>query len=529
MTRTRAASLGFIEGGPKESPAPRDNYWVMARTGRPAKRRTVAALAALTLLAAACGSTVPASELAGSQVAGPAGDGGLGGPAQGPSGGPGGPTGTGETGTGTGGTTTLPPPGGGPTPGLDPAVAPPGVTADTIYVGAGYSTDQGAANAAAGGVEADQGDYRDYYNVMIKRLNDAGGLLGRKIEPVYYEYKALTGQQNTMDQEACETYTRDNEVFLIIGTGDIMNECAKDAGTLQFGAGGATKETYEQNPQRIDVEGVELIRQGRITVDGVRRRGYFEPGARIGLVTWDEPNYRRGLEEGYIAELSRLGLAPAIEPAYLTTPDSLQGLGQTGADASSAILRFADAGITHVFLFDGPAGLCIGGCITIEWLNAAESQRYRPRYGFNVGNAAPSFYEGGEVPREQVRRSISVEWLDVTAADDVGWRLNQPRERCYKIMAEAGYASEDGNAQVAMADACSTFWFLELILNRIQGPLSVAAAIDSVNSLGYAYQSTLSYYNYFSPEQHDGTAGARLVQFMDDCECFEYVTGAYKV
>lgn len=496
------------------------------------RSRTTGLAVVLILFGAACGSTVTQSSFRG--AGGTGSNGGLSiGSGQTPGGLPGTGPGTGGTGSGGG-------PGGGPdggtatgpsaSGGTVPVALAPGVTATTIYVGSYYTKNQAAANTALGAGGFDQGDAREPQNVMIKEINKAGGLLGRKIVPIYYGFDATSTQTaDQQNQAACAKYTQDNKVFAILLSGDIIDECAKKAGALELGGGEALPETYQQYPHRIDVDDMNLVRQGSVTIDGLFRKGYFTKGARIGLVTWDDPTYRAGLDRGFLAALRSHGLAPAIDPAYIAAPQTAQELARTSASVSAAVLRFNSRNIDHVLLVDGPIGACIGGCLSITWLQEAEAQRYRPTYGFNENNLPIELDEGGLLPPAQARGSKAVIWTDFDSSYEAGWRTNPARERCFKLMRKNGIDMGNTNSQAAALLACADFWFLQLVVNRVSGPLTVDAVIDQVNRLSYGYGSPLSFFNYFSPTRHDGAAGVRTIHYVDSCSCYRFDEGAYKV
>ena len=259
--------------------------------------------------------------------------------------------------------------GGNPSPTSAPTNVP-GVTASKIFIGEVYTKNQGAANSQIGAGGLNQGDARDPYNVMIDEINKSGGLDGLQIDPVYFGYDATSNQtSDQQDQAACAKFTQDNHVLLISDTGPIVNECAAKAGAVQFGTGGgALPETYQKYPHRVDIDGINMVRMGVVTVDGLRREGYFSSGGKVGLVTWDDPAYHEALDQGYIPELQKAGATLASSPVYLRVPQTANELGQTSADASSAVLKFKSQGVDHVLLLDGPAGVCGGACVTLEFL-----------------------------------------------------------------------------------------------------------------------------------------------------------------
>jgi hypothetical protein len=77
-------------------------------------------------------------------------------------------------------------PAAGASPDVTAAGRVPGVTATTISFGVVYTTSMGEANKALGAGGQDSGDVRNYYNILVKDVNDHGGVLGRKLKPVYF-------------------------------------------------------------------------------------------------------------------------------------------------------------------------------------------------------------------------------------------------------------------------------------------------------------------------------------------------------
>src|SRR5437870_3522150 len=269
------------------------------------RRLLIAVLASAALVAAACGSTVPRSVVSGAAApaAGTspgAGNGGLSAPtvssgsaAAAPPGSVTGSAGGGATGSGgttsTGGSTTS---GGGTTSGgtsgsgSQPSASAPGITATTIYLGADYTKNQEQGNAAIGGGGAGGGDARDYYNVMIHNVNSHGGIAGRKVVPIYAAFDATSSEPiDQQAQDACAKWTQDNKVFAILdGQLPIERQCAKNAGAADYwdpSGSNSVPETFRQYPNYVEITGLNLVRMGPVTIDGLEKQGYFDQGAKI--------------------------------------------------------------------------------------------------------------------------------------------------------------------------------------------------------------------------------------------------------
>ena len=441
-----------------------------------------------------------------------------------PGGGGGGSRGTGSgTGIGTGG-------GGGGTRTSGPVA--PGVTAKTIFVGAQYSKNQDAAYAAAGVSAVGSADARDYYKVAIEDLNERGGIAGREVVPIYFGYDVTSSE--TADQQhqtACAKWTQDNEVFVILTGSPVIRECAKKAGIVAVSAypAGSVPETFRQYPRYVETNSVNLIRIGPVTVDGLAREGYFTKGARIGIVTWDDPAYRESIQKGFLPAFQRHGLKLGTPPRYVSPPQNYADIPATSADINSAILQFSTLGIDHVLIAEGSAGFCGIGCMTVLFLQQAKSQQYYPRYGLNDNNDPVGGLEAGVYPADQLRRSVAVSWIDSSQSRDAGWKTNRSRERCFALMRKHGVAVDSVTAREVALEACEGVWFLEAAVARM-GDVSLTTGnfMSGVDSLGYDFASPSAYIAHFSPTQHDGIAGARNMRFVDGCSCYRYATVPYR-
>jgi len=410
----------------------------------------------------------------------------------------------------------------------------PGVTATSISVGADYTKNQCQANAAlgAGGL---CGNLREDYDAIIDDTNKHGGIGGRKVVPIYYGFDATSNEpQDQQDQQACAKWTQDNKVFAIFdGSNEILRECAKKAGAVQFWTGGASvPETFRRYPDYVETASPNMVRMGFVTIDGLSNQRYFDPGAKIGLMTWDDPSYREAIQNGYVPALRSHGLSLAAPPYYATVSQSLQDFGSTSAAVGNAVLKFQSLGIDHVMILDGPAGVCGGSCLTLEFLQQARAQHYYPRYGFNNTNWPQSNYDAGLFPADELRRSVEVGWVDLSSIYDKGWHTNAGRERCFAIMRKHGVTSDNTTGQSVILSACDDLWFYQYIGNRMRAagqPLIAQNFIATVDRLGSSFHSDVTYGTFLSATHHDGLAGARTMKFLDSCTCYRYTSKPYRV
>src|SRR3954454_9825616 len=128
-----------------------------------------------------------------------------------------------------------------------------GITADTVYTGVGYSSQEASADSAIGASGAAPSyDSRNVMNAVINYANAHGGFAGRKLKALYYDFN-LTDPQDVQQQAACDHWTHDNKSFVLPARGsDIMRSCAEKAGGVSLGLGGAVASTYQKFPHYVD-------------------------------------------------------------------------------------------------------------------------------------------------------------------------------------------------------------------------------------------------------------------------------------
>lgn len=437
--------------------------------------------------------------------------------------------GDGSSSTGGGSSSAQSPTGGGSgsTGSTTPGAVGPGVTDKTIALGITYCPDCVGTNAAVGAGGDDPGDTRRYMQAAIDEVNARGGVLGRKLIPVFHEMSA-SDPVDVSAQAACETFTKDNKVLIMYFRGDLFYDCGKKAGVLVGALAGGTGPTYENFPNVFAPSFVRLERLYDVTVKAMVRAGWHKPEpkwptGKIGLLTWDTNEYRFAMKNGYLKAMGAAGLKDD-DVRYIAVPQNANSIADASAAVSNAVLSFRDKGIDHVFIGDGPAGI-FGGCgLTFLFLSNARPQAYSPRYGFNSNNC-PDF---ANHPKEQLVGMLGIDSSDTEAANDEGIALNPVRERCYGTMKKRGLPVSDDQTRNIAGLACEYAYFAEAVLKRASNGTTLQNLIAAGESLGTSYRSPMSFGNRFGPRQHDGGALFRALRFDESCSCSKYTSKPFE-
>ena len=512
------------------------------------RTRRIAALGAVAALAAACGTTAnknaaghagsssggstagtlnasggqtPSTSGGGGALSSSGGSTGAGGSSSG--GGSGGSSGSGSNGSGsaTGGGGA--PTGGGTAPTSKFVTASaPGITNQTMYIGLTYSSNEGAADKAIGVAGAAPSyDSRNVWNAAINYANAHGGFAGRKLQALYYNI-SVTGDISTQEQAACSYFTQDNKVFAIGVQDDIMEACAQNAGAIPLGSGGgATEASFQKYSHMVDPDGIAIDRLGSLTVNGLYKAGYF--AGKLGLITWDDPNYRAAVSNGYLPALSSHHIAPA-QVVYIAVPQQLGAVADMSAAVGSAVTKFKSLGIDHVIIQDGSAGVWAGDGLTLEFMDQAKSQGYYPRYGQNgLNNPGTSLN-----PSDEQNNALAISQSDYDPTYDAGWHANPARTSCFQIQAAAGYpvASSNPNDEVTAASSCDYIFFLQRVVNGLSSITANGFAAQA-QTLGTGFATAVVYGTKFMSGRRDGADEVRTETYSSSCSCLRFQGGPY--
>ncbi|MCF2531124.1 ABC transporter substrate-binding protein [Yinghuangia sp. KLBMP8922] len=246
-----------------------------------------------------------------------------------------------------------------------PKVAP-GVTADSIKIGITYP-DMASIRQF---VNIDYGDFELAYNTLIKKINDAGGINGRKIVPVYGKINLISP---AAAQETCVKLTQDEKVFAVLGSfnGDEplcyvqTNKTAAVGGQLT-----AKRYAQAQAPWFAFYRGGDELSEGMSLLAANNSLA----GKKVAVVS--NINEQAVMKDTVIPALQKLGVTP-VETGVLDAPP--QDPAAVGQQTGVFIQKFQAAGADTVVVV---------GSMGASFPQVLEQTKYRPRLLFtDVGQA----------------------------------------------------------------------------------------------------------------------------------------------
>jgi hypothetical protein len=390
------------------------------------------------------------------------------------------------------------------------------------------------AAAGIGAKGASVGDPKAYATAIIADLNARGGINGRKIQPFWYADDVTGAEQSQQMTAACEGFMSDSKVVAVVGLGHpALADCVERRGGITvdatFGVSGLDAAGFSQFPHYANVSALALDRAARDLVSSLVSQGYFSGwntttgsastlAAKVGVISYDDVYFKRVVNQVLLPELQRAG-HPSVVTEFVNHHQSLSDLSGQVTQVQSAVLKMASSGVTHIVDFDD------NGTIGLFFLNTAEGQGYRPRYGVTTGSEFNYLVTSGTSPERQFRGAMGIGWhelLDVPVSDWLSG-ANASRRRCAAALKAAGQAPAPGFEQTTAAGLCDALGLLQVALSRAPS-VGQAGFASALQGLGAAFQSAATPGTRFDLRRRDGAAMFRTWQYKPSCTCMAYTS-----
>ena len=246
----------------------------------------------------------------------------------------------------------------------------PGVTADSVKIGITY-VDQEALKKV--GLNYDLGDWEGAAKALIKQINDAGGINGRKIDATYVKVDP-TGPQSA--QAACVKLTEDDDVFMVSGffVADAVN-CVVDTHKTAVVGGDQTAQRL-QNAKAPWLSPLPGAEQPTRVIKALKANGSLD--GKVGVFVGQSEDTAT-LNNDILPALKDVGVTP-VETAVMDAPVS-----DTAAIQNKVNL------IASKFQASGVDTVVLGGQAAANWPQYMSTNPYRPKLLFLDVIGARSF------------------------------------------------------------------------------------------------------------------------------------------
>jgi len=409
----------------------------------------------------------------------------------------------------------------------------PGWDKSSIYFGVSTEEDLSRTLGAAG-ISFYPGSIQGDVRAIVADLNARGGLLGRKLVPVFHDNAAADVSSNpeVAAQENCAAFTQDRHVVAVLNPiapieSDSYLQCMKNAHTSLLSIGYSTyaDDVYRKfGPYLYTTLTPNVSRFVPSYIPALKDAGYFggwdansskakSGPAVVGIL---EPDTSSGhtLAALQSTALKRAGIK--VGSTYFYREDSTT----YGSDMSAAVLSFRNAGVSHLLdITNVAAGVLI-------FAETAQQQRFFPRYGMTSwllpDTAASVFAQAGI--SQQLNGAIGIGWTpggDVNAAHDPG--KTAPQRACEQALARQGITYSANTQRFALNTAwalCDDVNLLVAAATRGGGlsPEALRIGLEALSS----FQPAVTFSNGLSVTNHSVPGSDRALVFDPACDCFAY-------
>lgn len=389
-----------------------------------------------------------------------------------------------------------------------------------IEIGTYYLNGGNAALAGAGFAGLVIPDNKPVFDAFVKYVNAHGGLGGRQIQPVYYQYSE--GQDPVaQDQAACATFTQDHHVYLVVGginsgAGQLL-PCLAEHNVPLIGAATQGDLKYFEQYHRYAYEPDELnLTAGlQLLIANLQSRGFLADIHSVGVVQYPGAFYDNAVNDGLVPALKRVGLSLTDRETLSSTTDN----GSIASGSTNAELRFSTEHIGLV-VFVTP-----GGAAETYFMNTAQTQGYKPKYG--IWSSDSPYVLATTAPKAQLVGSIGVGYLpglDVATAQDP--TADTPAGKACLALGNSLGLDESGLGNGLVRAACDVFMTLQRATNTNPAATTSTAALEqAIDSIGSSFAAASTFAIRWIPGHHDAAAGYRNLTYDTGCSCFQY-TGA---
>jgi hypothetical protein len=392
-----------------------------------------------------------------------------------------------------------------------------------LKVGIAYINNQ-QASSMLGTSDPRTNSVKTVVEAYVRAFNAHGGLDGRKIVPVEYEWHSGDGSWSTAAAAACAKFTQDAHVSVVLdeafGTTGGFRDCLQKANVFDITNQGVGDEVSSSHASSYaGVGDLTLDRMYGAVLAGEVRSGYLGAKNQLGIIIEGCTENERAFARTLQPLIKRLGLHPPKTYSFDCVDSTAAGAGAGQAAISNAILRFRQPPVVDRVMFistEEAAALLL-------FAASASSQNYHPGYllsSYAQAHLAPE--KGSGFTSDQLPQIHGVGNMPTADVSDA--QLMPVDKRCLALIRPVGVvpANYDDTGQALFS--CGPFLLLEAALKRSNGDSSPAALTQAVAALGagFAAPGVLGSATRYSASEHDGGYLAQTFSYFGDCDCIRY-------
>jgi hypothetical protein len=405
-----------------------------------------------------------------------------------------------------------------PRPVVVPATGP-------LTIGVTYIENSGTS-AALGVDDPSTVSKKNIIRALIAGINAGGGVDGRKLKAVEYEWNSQSNDWSADAAAACARFTQDNHVAVVLdnafGTIGGFRDCLQRAGVASIQSSPEGDEVSSSQARlHANVFGMTVERTYGAVLTGLTGSGYLTARNQVGVIIEACPGNSRAWTRTLKPLMARLGLK-APQEATVSCTNAFADAGPAASAVSNDVLRFGRTGVDRVmFVSDNESVLLL------VFSTTAESQRYRP--GYLLSSAAQAQAMQSQVPAKQLPGFHGAGYLPFGDVD--GAVPSAVDKECIRL-SKAGGVSPAGYADYSLVlFECGPFLLLKRAVHDAGGagtPAALTAAIAALGT-GFAAPGVVGSATRYDARRHDGPELARVFGHVASCNCLRFSGAAFHV
>lgn len=374
-----------------------------------------------------------------------------------------------------------------------------GVTATTIKLGVVLLDIEALKSLGFGQPRFSPAEQQQAAQTYIDGINARGGILGRKVVPVYATLNALDSNGNQSAGAVCSRLAEDEKVFAVIGFLNDAGEClTQQFGIPAFNDSGRIQESYTKSRNFMISPYAFTERTGANWGDLAARSGLLEDRT-LGTLYADNVQEVRP-EAALVSALGQAGHDVAVRGKL--SADTASAAGQM----SLVVREMQTAGVDTVFL-------ATNFVYALQFVNTAQNQGFTPQYV--VSDLGSMTAEGllGSMPSSF---NGAVGFTQTTSAEKENAQDSSCRAEFNKTTGEDAKAGGD-SASVRMF--CLWTRVFATAAERAGTQLTRAGLVAAVQGLG-RIPLPMALGGSYAAGKTDFADYLRPVRFDSSCRCY---------